>query len=55
MDQSYIFKIYISLEMDTVTRVQIMDVVDGISHSTNTLDKGINQTNLSPAMGKLGG
>ena len=28
--------------MDTATRVQILDVTDCISHSTNTLGKGMN-------------
>ena len=28
--------------MDTATRVQILDETDCISHSTNTLGKGIN-------------
>ena len=35
------------LEMDTATRVQ-----DDISHSTNTLGKGMNPIILPPAMGK---
>ena len=38
--------------MDTATRVQILDNTDCISHSTNTLGKGINQIILPPAMGK---
>ena len=41
-----------SLEMDTATRVQILTKTDCISHSTNTLGKGINPINLPPAMGK---
>ena len=41
-----------SQDMDTVTRVQILDETDCISHSTNTLGKGMNQNILSPAMGK---
>ena len=31
-----------SAEMDTATRVQILDEADSISHSTNTLGKGMN-------------
>ena len=34
--------------MDTVTRVQILDKTDCISHSTNTLGKGINPIILPP-------
>ena len=41
-----------SLEMDTATRIQILDENDCISHSTNTLGKGMNPINLPPAMGK---
>ena len=41
-----------SLEMDTATRVQILDETDCISHSTNTLGKGMNPIILPPAMGK---
>ena len=40
------------LEMDTATRVQILDETDCISHSTNTLGKGMNPIILPPAMGK---
>ena len=36
--------------MDTVTRFQIQDEVDCISHSTNTLGKGMNPIILPPAM-----
>ena len=36
----------------TVTRVQIQDETDCISHSTNTLGKGMNPIILPPAMGK---
>ena len=43
---------WISLEMDTATRVQILDEADYISHSTNTLGKGMNPIILPPAMGK---
>ena len=35
-----------------VTRVQILDETDYISHSTNTLGKGMNPIILPPAMGK---
>ena len=38
--------------MDTATRVQILDETDCISHSTNTLGKGMNLIILPPAMGK---
>ena len=41
----------LSLEMDTVTRVQILDKGVCISHSANTL--GMNPIILPPAMGKL--
>ena len=41
-----------SQEMDTATRVQILDESDCISHSTNTLGKGMNPIILPPAMGK---
>ena len=34
--------------MDTATRVQILDETDGISHSTNTLGKGMNPITLPP-------
>ncbi len=37
---------------DTATRVQILDETDYISHSTNTLGKGMNPIILPPAMGK---
>ena len=39
-------------EMDTATRVQILDETDCISYSTNTLGKGMNPIILPPAMGK---
>ena len=39
--------------MDTATRVQILDETDCISHSTNTLGKGMNPIILPPAMGYL--
>ena len=38
--------------MNTATRVQILDEADYISHSTNTLGKGMNPIILPPAMGK---
>ena len=41
-----------SKEMDTVTRLQFLDETDCISHSANTLGKGMNQIILPPAMGK---
>ena len=41
-----------SQDMDTATRVQILDLTDCISHSTNTLGKGMNPIILPPAMGK---
>ena len=41
-----------SQEMDTVTRVQILVETDCISHSTNTLGKGMNPITLPRAMGK---
>ena len=34
------------------TRVQILDEADCISHSINTLGKGMNPNILPPAMGK---
>ena len=41
-----------SQEMDTAIRVQILDETNCISHSTNTLGKGMNPIILPPAMGK---
>ena len=41
--------------MNSATRVQILEGTDCISHSTNTLEKGMNPIILSPAMGKLVG
>ena len=38
--------------MDMATQVQILDKTDYISHSTNTLGKGMNPIILPPAMGK---
>ena len=38
--------------MDTATRVQILDETDCISHTTNTLGKGMNPIILPPVMGK---
>ena len=39
-------------DMDTATRVQILDLTDCISHSTNSLGKGMNPNILPLAMGK---
>ena len=39
-------------EMDMASRVQILAETDCISHSTNTLGKGMNPIILPPAMGK---
>ena len=41
--------------MDMMTRVQILDETDCISHSTNTLGKGMNPIILPPAIGKIVG
>ena len=41
-----------SQEMNTATRVQILDETHCISHSTNTLGKGMNPIILPPGMGK---
>ena len=41
-----------SQDMDTATRVQILDETDCISHCTNTLGKGMNPIILPPPMGK---
>ena len=41
-----------SQEMDTAILVQISDETDCISHSTNTLGKGMNPIILPPVMGK---
>ena len=41
-----------SQDVDTTTRVQILDEPDYISHSTNTLGKGMNPKILPPAMDK---
>ena len=38
--------------MDMATRAQILNETDAISHSTNTLGKGMNPITLPPAMGK---
>ena len=38
--------------MDIATRVQILDEANCISHSTNTLGKGMNKIILPSAMGK---
>ncbi len=39
--------------MDKVTRLQILDETDFISHSTNTFGKSMNPIILPPAMGKI--
>ena len=44
-----------SQEMDMATRVQILGETDYISHSTNTLEKGMNPIILPLAMGKQQG
>ena len=44
--------LHLDKEMDTATRVQILDKTDCISHSTNTLGKSMNLIILPPAMGK---
>ena len=36
----------------TATRVQILDLTDCISHSINTLGKGMNPITLPPVLGK---
>ena len=41
--------------MDTPTQVQILDETDCISHSTNTLGKGMNPIIFAPAMAKIKG
>ena len=41
--------------MNTTTRVQILDETDCISHSTNTLGKGMNPIILPPTTGKIVG
>ena len=40
------------MDMDTTTQVQVLDLTDCISQSTNTLEKGMNPIILPPAMGK---
>ena len=39
-------------EMDTVTRVQTQNESVGISHSANTLEKGIHPAIIPQALGK---
>ena len=52
-DRVYVIHYTISSkELDTTTRVQILDETDCISHSTNTLGKAMNPIILPPAMGK---
>ena len=41
--------------MDTITRVQTLGEAVCISHSANTIGKGMNTTILLPAMGKTVG
>ena len=41
------------MEMDTATRVQILDEVVCISQRTNVLEKGMNPTIPSPTIDKL--
>ena len=41
------------IEVDTVIRVQILDEDVCLSHSANTLGKGMNPTILPPAMVKI--
>ena len=41
-----------SMKMDTATQVHILDETDCISHSTNTIGKGMNPIILPPTMGK---
>ena len=41
--------------MDTATRVQILDESDCISHSTNTLGKGMNPIYYHSSYGKIVG
>ena len=50
----YLIKVYGGARgvTDTATRVQILDESDCISHSINTLGKGMNPIILSPAMGR---
>ena len=38
--------------MDTATRVKILDETDNISHSTNTLGKGMNPSNYGKIVGQ---
>ena len=41
--------------MNTATQVQNLDKADCISHSTDTLEKGMNPMILPPTMDKLEG
>ena len=43
---------YRHMKIDTATQVQILADANCISHSTNTLGKGMNPIILPPAMGK---
>ena len=42
-------------EMDTMTRVQVLDEVVCLSHCVNTLRESMNPTTLPPAMRKIDG
>ena len=39
--------------MELITQIKILDETVCISHSANTLRKGMNETILSPAIGKI--
>ena len=43
---------WLSEKMDTVTRVQILNKTVCISHSVNSLEKGMNSTILPSVMSK---
>ena len=47
-----VVQLLLSQEMNTVTRVQILDETHCISHSTSTLGKGMNPNILPPAIDK---
>ena len=51
-ESAYVFIVIDVLYNFTATRVQILDETNCISHSTNTLGKGMNPIILPPAMGK---
>ena len=54
MERGRLYKgvMVIVVEMDTATRVQILDETDCISHNTNTLGKGMNPIILPPPISK---